>query len=200
MPRNPRLDAPTRRSGRIASLPEQPDYRIRKANGDVKTESPDQVPVYATNEERAYAVAKAEQLEAQLGSDHPAFIKPMSHSSATKSGTLVWQLSVCCNAICSWMVICCAIWQTFPVHFKQYLPVHDEVMALVDEVNKEFDMLYHVTYTHHKYWGGYLNGWRAFSAHQELADGDCLVFQLIERRKFKVRFNLFSTREFRWVL
>jgi hypothetical protein len=27
-----------------------------------------------------------------------------------------------------------------------------------------------------------------------------LVFQLIERRKFKVRFNLFSTREFRWVL
>ncbi|XP_051178403.1 uncharacterized protein [Lolium perenne] len=42
----------SRRSGRIASLPEQPDYRIRKANGDVKTESPDPVPVYATNEER----------------------------------------------------------------------------------------------------------------------------------------------------
>ncbi|KAK1696772.1 hypothetical protein QYE76_013469 [Lolium multiflorum] len=164
MPRNPRLDAPTRRSGRIASLPEQPDYRIRKANGDVKTESPDPVPVpvYATNEERAYAVAKAEQLKAQLGSDHPAFIKPMSRSFATKSSTL-----------------------TIPVHFKQYLPVHDEVMALVDEVNKEFDMLYHVTYTHRKYWAC-LNGWRAFSAHQELADGDCLVFQLIERRKFKV--------------
>jgi hypothetical protein len=97
------------------------------------------------------------------------------------------------------MVICWAIWQSIPVHFNQYLPVHDEVMALVDEVNKEFDMLYHVTYRHHKYWGC-LNGWRAFSAHQELADGDCLVFQLIERRKFKVRFNLFSTREFRWVL
>ncbi|XP_071676394.1 B3 domain-containing protein Os06g0194400-like isoform X2 [Lolium perenne] len=122
MPRNPRLDAPTRRSGRIASLPEQPDYRIRKANGDVKTESPDPVPVYATNEERAYAVAKAEQLKAQLGSDHPAFIKPMSHRSATKSAVL-----------------------SIPVHFNQYLPVHDEVMALVDEVNKEFDMLYHAT-------------------------------------------------------
>jgi hypothetical protein len=150
MPRNPRLDAPTRRSGRIASLPEQPDYRIRKANGDVKTESPDPVPVYATNEERAYAVAKAEQLKAQLGSDHPAFIKHMSHSSATKSAALVWQhsLLVCCNAICSWMVlgvICWAIWQAIPVHFNQYLPVHDEVMALVDEVNKEFDMLYHAT-------------------------------------------------------
>ncbi|KAK1603430.1 hypothetical protein QYE76_059276 [Lolium multiflorum] len=176
MPRNPRLHAPTRRSGRIASLPEQPDYRIRKANGDVKTKSPDPVPVYATDEARAYAVARAEQLKAQLGSDHPAFIKPMSHSSATKSATL-----------------------TIPVHFKQYLPVHDEVMALVDEVNKEFDMIYHVTYKHRRYWG-YLSGWRAFSAHQELADGDCLVFQLIERRKFKVRFNLFSTREFRWVL
>ncbi|KAM0916183.1 hypothetical protein ACQ4PT_010281 [Festuca glaucescens] len=162
MPRNLRLDAPTRRSGRIASLPEQPDYRIRKANGDVKTESPDPVPVYATNEERAYAVAKAEQLKGQLGSDHPAFIKPMSHSSSTKSSQL-----------------------NIPVHFSQYLPVHDEMMVLVDEVNKEFDMLYRVTYKHHKYWS-YLNGWRAFSAHHKLVDGDCLVFQLIERRKFKV--------------
>jgi hypothetical protein len=43
------------------------------------------------------------------------------------------------------MVICWAIWQSIPVHFNQYLPVHDEVMALVDEVNKEFDMLYHAT-------------------------------------------------------
>ncbi|XP_047044489.1 B3 domain-containing protein Os06g0194400-like [Lolium rigidum] len=89
MPRNPRLDAPTRRSGRIASLPEQPDYRIRKANGDVKTESPDPVPAYATDQERAYAVTRAEQLRGQLCSDYPAFIKPMSHSTSTKSNQLV---------------------------------------------------------------------------------------------------------------
>ncbi|KAM0916185.1 hypothetical protein ACQ4PT_010282 [Festuca glaucescens] len=159
VPRNPRLDAPTRRSGRIASLPEQPDYRIRKANGDVKTESPDPVPVYATNEERAYAVAKAEQLKGQLGSDHPTFIKPMSHSSATKLSHL-----------------------NIPVHFTQYLPVHDEMMVLVDEVNNEFDTLYHIT-CQRRY---SLTGWRAFSAYHKLLDGDCLLFQLIERRKFKV--------------
>ncbi|XP_051201671.1 B3 domain-containing protein Os06g0194400-like [Lolium perenne] len=161
MPRNPRLDAPTRRSGRIASLPEQPDYRIRKANGDVKTVSPDPVPAYATDEERAYAVARAEQLKAQLGSDYPTFIKPMSHGTSTKSSKLC-----------------------IPTHFAQFLPVHDEMMVLVDEVtNKEFAMLCRVNYKHQK---RYLIEWRAFSAYHELADGDCLVLQLIERRKFKV--------------
>ncbi|XP_047094274.1 B3 domain-containing protein Os06g0194400-like [Lolium rigidum] len=161
MPRNPRLDAPTRRSGRIASLPEQPDYRIRKANGDVKTESPDPVPAYATDQERAYAVTRAEQLRGQLCSDYPAFIKPMSHSTSTKSNQLY-----------------------IPVHFAQYLPVHDEMMVLVDEVtNKEFAMLCRVKYKHQM---RYLLEWRAFSAYHGLADGDCLVLQLIERRKFKV--------------
>ncbi|XP_071676399.1 B3 domain-containing protein Os06g0194400-like isoform X1 [Lolium perenne] len=161
MPRNPRLDAPTRWSGRIASLLEQPDYRVRKANGDVKNESPDPVPVpvYATDEERAYAFTKAEQLNGQLGSDHPTFIKPMSHGSAKKSRHL-----------------------NIPGHFRQYLPVHDEMMVLVDEANDEFDVLYRISHTHRMC----LNGWRTYSAYHELADGDCLVFQQIERRKFKV--------------
>ncbi|KAM0824560.1 hypothetical protein ACQ4PT_070117 [Festuca glaucescens] len=107
------------------------------------------------------AVTKAEQLKGQLGSDHPAFIKPLSHGSATKSRQLY-----------------------IPAHFTQYLPVHDEMMVLVDEVNKkEFAMLYRVSYKHQK---RYLNEWREFSAYHELADGDCLVLQLIERRKFKV--------------
>ncbi|KAK1696737.1 hypothetical protein QYE76_013434 [Lolium multiflorum] len=158
MPRNPRLDVPTRRSGRIASLLEQPDYRVRKENGDIKTESPDPVPVYATNEERAYAFTKAEQLNGQLGSDHPTFIKPMSHGSAKKLRHL-----------------------NIPVHFRQYLPVHDETMVLVDEANNEFDVFYRISHDHRMH----LNGWRAYSAYHELADGDCLVFQLIERRKFK---------------
>ncbi|XP_047043725.1 B3 domain-containing protein Os06g0194400-like [Lolium rigidum] len=175
MPRNPRLDAPTRRSGRIASLPEQPDYRTRKANGDVKTESPDPVPAYATDQERAYAVTRAEQLRGQLGSDYPAFIKPMSHSTSTKSNQLY-----------------------IPMYFTPYLAVHDEMMVLVDEVNnKEFAMLCRVWRQKR-----YLNEWRAFSAYHELADGDCLVLQLIERRKFKVRFNLFFAQHeilIRWV-
>jgi hypothetical protein len=78
-------------------------------------------------------------------------------------------------------------WQYIPTHFTQYVPVHDEMMVLVDEVTKkEFAMLCRVW--HQK---RYLSEWRAFSAYHQLADGDCLVFQLIERRKFKVSFNLF---------
>jgi hypothetical protein len=69
--------APIRRSGRIASLPEQPDYRVRKANSNVR------------DEERAYAITRAEELKDQLGSDHPTFIKPMTHGYATKSDMLV---------------------------------------------------------------------------------------------------------------
>jgi hypothetical protein len=195
MPRNPRLDAPTRRSGRIASLLQQPDYRVRKANGDIKTESPDPVPVYATDEERAYAFTKAEQLNGQLGSDHPTFIKPMSHGSAKKFRHLVWQkhsLLVYCNVL-HWFLDgnLLAMWQNIPVHFRQYLPVHDETMVLVDEVNNEFDVFYRISHDHRMH----LNGWRAYSAYHELADGDCLVFQQIERRKFKVRFNLFFARD-----
>jgi hypothetical protein len=89
MPRNPTRDAPSRRSGRIASLPKQPDYHIRKKHGNVKVESPN--PVYATNQERAYAITKAQELKDQLGSDHPTFIKPLSHAYATNSAHLVWQ-------------------------------------------------------------------------------------------------------------
>jgi hypothetical protein len=81
------------------------------------------------------------------------------------------------------------------VHYRQYLPVHDEVMVFVDEMNNEFDTLFRC----HKPYGQSLNRWKQFAVAHKLADGDCLVFQLIERLKFKVRFNLFSAHDFRWV-
>uniref|UniRef100_A0ACD5WE60 Uncharacterized protein n=1 Tax=Avena sativa TaxID=4498 RepID=A0ACD5WE60_AVESA len=162
VPRNPRLDAPIRRSGRIASLPEQPDYRPAKAQRNERTELPSTVPVYATDEERAYAITKAEELKDQLGSDYPTFIKPMSQSYATKNNNLF-----------------------IPMHFRQYLLVHDDMMVLVDEMNNEFDVLYSCKTNGRKQIPS-LRRWRRFAAEHDLADGDCLVFQLIERTKFKV--------------
>ncbi|KAM0879370.1 hypothetical protein ACQ4PT_034285 [Festuca glaucescens] len=155
MPRNPVMDVPTRRSGRIANIPEQPSYRTAKAQRDG--------PVHATKEERAYAITKAEELKDQLGSDHPTFTKPMSHGYATKSDSL-----------------------KIPMNFRQHLPVHDEMMLLVDEMNNEFHLLY--SYKKHRTDGcnHRINQWKGFAAEHELADGDCLVFQLIESRKFKV--------------
>uniref|UniRef100_A0ACD6AHQ8 Uncharacterized protein n=5 Tax=Avena sativa TaxID=4498 RepID=A0ACD6AHQ8_AVESA len=162
VPRNPRLNAPIRRSGRIASLPEQPDYRPAKAQCNERAELPDPVSVYATDGERAYAISKAQELKDRLGSDHPTFIKPLSHGYATKS----YHVSI-------------------PMHFIQYLPVHDETMVLVDEMNNKFDVLYSCKpdVSHRR---PMLSRWRGFVAEHKLAGGDCLVFQLIERRKFKV--------------
>ena len=62
-------------------------------------------------------------------------------------------------------------------------------------MNNDFDVFYK-NYHQHKY---QLTRWRAFAAEHKLADGDCLVFQLIERRKFKVSFNLFPAHDFRLV-
>ncbi|KAM0851172.1 hypothetical protein ACQ4PT_052621 [Festuca glaucescens] len=154
-PRNPVMDVPTRRSGRIANIAEQPSYRPAETqrNG----------PVYATKEERAYAITKAEELKDQLGSGHPAFIKPMSHGYATKSDSL-----------------------KIPMNFRQHLPVHDEMMVLVDEMNNEFHLLYSFKKHRADHYNHRINQWKGFAAEHELADGDCLVFQLIESRKFKV--------------
>ncbi|XP_047049822.1 rhodanese-like domain-containing protein 6 [Lolium rigidum] len=105
---------------------------------------------------------KAEELKDQLGSGHPTFIKPMSHGYATKSDSLKILLN-----------------------FRQHLPVHDEIMVLVDEMNNDFHLLY--SYKNHRTDGcnRRINQWKGFAAKHELADGDCLVFQLIESRKFK---------------
>ncbi|EMS54699.1 hypothetical protein TRIUR3_21664 [Triticum urartu] len=77
---------PTRRSGRVASLPKQPDYRDKKAPRAYVNRRglpPDRV--YATDEARDYAFTKAKELNNQLSSAHPSFIKPMTHSYATGS-------------------------------------------------------------------------------------------------------------------
>ncbi|CAN6289058.1 unnamed protein product [Urochloa humidicola] len=63
--------APSRRSGRVANLPEQPDYRenIKK-----------KIVISATAVERSHAIAKAKatELEGELGADYPTFVKTIS--------------------------------------------------------------------------------------------------------------------------
>ncbi|KAF7007437.1 hypothetical protein CFC21_022377 [Triticum aestivum] len=145
---------PTRRSGRVASLPKQPDYRNKKTPR--RGLSPDRV--YATDEARDYAFTKAKELNNQLSSDYPSFIKPMTHSYATRSGYL-----------------------HIPPQFKKrYLPWSDEMIFLVDEEDGEFPMPY---IAQHSAIG---SGWNSFAIAHKLADGDCLVFQRVHRTKFKV--------------
>lgn len=157
-PRNPVMDVPTRRSGRIANIAEQPDYNPEKAQ---RVRYP--APEYATKEQRAYAIAKAQELKDQLGSDYPAFIKPMSHGYAAKSDSL-----------------------KIPMNFREHLPVRDEMMVLVDEMNNEFHLLYSFKKHGPDQYNHRINQWKGFAADHQLADGDCLVFQLIGSRKFKV--------------
>ncbi|XP_048560601.1 B3 domain-containing protein Os06g0194400-like isoform X1 [Triticum urartu] len=149
---------PTRRSGRVASLPKQPDYRDKKAPRAYVNRRglpPDRV--YATDEARDYAFTKAKELNNQLSSAHPSFIKPMTHSYAT--GSLL----------------------TIPRQFKKsYLPRFDEMIFLVDEEDGEFPMPYIAQH------GAIGTGWKMFAIGHNLADGDCLVFQQVQRTKFKV--------------
>ncbi|XP_051214628.1 B3 domain-containing protein Os06g0194400-like [Lolium perenne] len=145
-----------RRSARIARLDKQPYFRITKAHRDKKAELPR--PVYATNEERAYAIAKAQELKDQLDSHYPAFLRPLSLSYAAGS------------------------WLSIPLQFsKRYLPRCDEMILLVDEEGAEFQVLYRA---HSSALSA--TGWKPFASAHKLADGDCLLFQQVERIKFKV--------------
>ncbi|VAI39623.1 unnamed protein product [Triticum turgidum subsp. durum] len=154
-----------RRSGRVAGLPEQPNY----LKGSEQRGYRGVYEAYAvwkgpTDEERAAAVVaaaakqKAEELQRRIhGILWPAFVKPVTHDCASRAAVM-----------------------TIPKHFVEHLPAHDEAVVLVDEADEEFHMLYNAR--HH-----FVNkGWRGFAARHDLADGDCLVFQLTERTKFKV--------------
>jgi hypothetical protein len=82
------------------------------------------------------------------------------------------------------------------MNFREHLPVRDEMMVLVDEMNNEFHLLYSFKKHGPDQYNHRINQWKGFAADHQLADGDCLVFQLIESTKFKVRFNLFSAHNF----
>uniref|UniRef100_A0ACD5XLF5 Uncharacterized protein n=1 Tax=Avena sativa TaxID=4498 RepID=A0ACD5XLF5_AVESA len=98
---------PPRRSGRIATLPEQPDYRDNVKLGTVKSQKKKEV-----KPDHAYAISKAEELQDELGSDYPTFVKSM-----TQSLTMLY----------------------IPVQFSmEHLPDRDTKFSLVDDDDEEF--------------------------------------------------------------
>ena len=82
---------PTRRSGRVAGLPEQPSYLEGAGQRDYRGV----YEAYAvwkgpTDEERAGALAKAEELQRRIHRIRcPAFVKPMTHSLAMNAVQMV---------------------------------------------------------------------------------------------------------------
>ncbi|XP_020148833.1 B3 domain-containing protein Os06g0194400 isoform X1 [Aegilops tauschii subsp. strangulata] len=152
-----------RRSGRVAGLPEQPKYvegaEQRGYRGVYEAYAVWKGP---TDEERAGAIAKAEELQRRIHRIRwPAFVKPMTHNCASKAAEM-----------------------KIPKHFSEYLPAHDEGVVLVDEADDEFHMMYNAHRQGRHYY--FHKGWRGFAAHHDLAVGDCLVFHMTERAKFKV--------------
>ncbi|XP_008662020.1 B3 domain-containing protein Os06g0194400 isoform X1 [Zea mays] len=155
---------PLRRSGRLANLPDKSVHReevptfwrkIRRTYGSVRKDLENRV--YATDEARSYAICKAEEVEQELDSSFPVFIKPMTQSHVTGG-----------------------FWLGLPNHFcRKYLPKRDETITLLDEDDNESYTLYLALKR------GLSAGWRGFAIQHKLVDGDCLVFQLTERTKFK---------------
>lgn len=114
--------------------------------------------VYAADEDRQYAIGRAEQLQSEFDADFPSFVKPMLQSHVTGG-----------------------FWLGLPVHFcKTHLPKNDEYVTLVDENGDEFQTKYLALKT------GLSGGWRGFALDHELVDGDALVFQLVAPTRFKV--------------
>ncbi|XP_058781196.1 B3 domain-containing protein At5g42700-like [Vicia villosa] len=156
-----------RRSGRVANLP-APVYKEilidrvvmpgRSSRGGYNMYRDYSKRVYASDEARVEALDKAEKLQAELNSKHPIFIKTMLQSHVTGG-----------------------FWLGLPVYFcKQNLPEKDEVMTLIDEDGDE----YSTTYLAYK--TGLSAGWRGFAIAHKLADGDALIFELVNRTTFKV--------------
>nr|AFK38082.1 unknown [Lotus japonicus] len=154
-----------RRSSRVANMP-TPVYkevsvdtgkmpRIRRAYNKHRDYSNR---VYASDEDREEAFERAEKLLEDLGSEFPAFTKPMLQSHVSGG-----------------------FWLGLPVHFcRKNLPKQDGVITLINEDGDEYSTIYLPRKT------GLSGGWKGFAVAHDLADGDALVFQLIKRTAFKV--------------
>ncbi|XP_074264121.1 B3 domain-containing protein Os06g0194400-like [Silene latifolia] len=114
---------------------------------------------YATDEERANAIEKAEQLASKLEQDgFPTAIRPILPSHVSSG-----------------------FWLSLPSYFcKPNLPSTETTLTLEDENGDEFPVVYLPGKC------GLSGGWRGFAIYKELSDGDALVFQLTSPSVFKV--------------
>lgn len=161
VPKQPLDPSVVRRSSRVAVMPprsykEVPVEAMGKPRSYQRRDLLNRV--YAGDEERQYAIQRAEDLQSGLDQDLPSFIKPMLQSHVTGG-----------------------FWLGLPQHFcKTNLPNRDVTINLVDED----DQVSETKYLAHK--SGLSAGWRGFAIEHELVDGDALVFQLSEPTSFKV--------------
>ncbi|KAI3749784.1 hypothetical protein L2E82_20400 [Cichorium intybus] len=112
----------------------------------------------ARYEERVKAMKSAEKLQSNLQSEYPSFVKSMVRSHVYS---------------CFWLGL--------PMSFcKKHLPKSTVNMVLEDEDGNEYDCVFISERT------GISGGWRAFALEHKLDDGDALVFELVEPKRFKI--------------
>ncbi|CAM8945708.1 unnamed protein product [Rhodiola kirilowii] len=114
--------------------------------------------VYASDEERAYSIEKAEEVQATLDATYPSFVKSMLPSHVSGGFWLGLFVSFC----------------------KRHLPKRDSEITLIDEDGEEYPTIYLPRKT------GLSGGWKGFAVAHDLVDGDALVFHLIKPTTFKV--------------
>ncbi|XP_060168244.1 B3 domain-containing protein Os01g0234100-like isoform X3 [Lycium barbarum] len=135
--------------------------KTKVENGDKKkvqlrTEKKSQKQSYI--EANSSAMARAEEVKANLPTQFPNFIKNMNPSHVSGG-----------------------FWLGLPKRFcDDHLPKHDNTVILVDENEEESATKYLAVKN------GLSGGWRGFSIAHSLLEGDVLVFQLIQPCKFKV--------------
>ncbi|XP_023728861.1 putative B3 domain-containing protein At5g58280 [Lactuca sativa] len=112
----------------------------------------------ARYEERVKAMKSAEKLQSNLQSEFPSFVKSMLRSHVYSCFWLGLPLSFC----------------------KTHLPKSTVNMILEDEDGNEYDCVFISERT------GISGGWRAFALEHKLDDGDALVFELVEPKRFKI--------------
>nr|GEW61931.1 putative B3 domain-containing protein At5g58280 [Tanacetum cinerariifolium] len=111
----------------------------------------------ASYEKRVQAIKSAEKLQSNLQSDYPSFVKSMVRSHVYS---------------CFWLGL--------PQSFcRAHLPKSTVNMVLEDEDGNETEAVFISSRT------GLSGGWRAFALEHKIDDGDALVFELIEQRRFK---------------
>ncbi|KAL6522591.1 hypothetical protein OROMI_031549 [Orobanche minor] len=163
VPKQPLDVSATRRSSRVADMPprsykEVPIEPMGKTRSYGYKRRDLSNRVYASDEDREYAIQRAEDLQSGLDQDIPSFIKPMLQSHVTGG-----------------------FWLGLPLRFcKAHLPSRDLTVTLVDEQGDEFQTKYLALKT------GLSGGWRGFAIDHELVDGDAIVFQLTDPTIFKV--------------
>ncbi|KAF5954698.1 hypothetical protein HYC85_007554 [Camellia sinensis] len=178
MPRQPVDLSAVRRSRRVADKP-PPSYKEepieplgRRSYHRTYNYKPRDLSnrVYASHEDRVYAIERAEKLQSGLDPDIPSFVKPMLQSHVTGG---------------KFVMVVILLYQYF---FRDFLSISaiatfqtdDEFITLLDEDDNESSTKYLAEKT------GLSAGWRGFAIDHELVDGDALVFQLIQPTKFKV--------------